>query len=271
VRCWGNNSYGQLGDGGVQPYSITPVEVGGIASATQLSSGGDPDSCAVLSNGHVECWGRNIYGELGTGTVGGYASVPGEVTGISSAIQVSVGARHTCALLSNAHVDCWGDNSKGELGNGTETNSDVPVEVTGISSAIQVSSGNGQTCALLSNAHVDCWGDNSEGELGNGTETSATVPVEVTGLSAVTQVSAGNFHTCAVLTSGKVECWGYTKGVALNPFLDASTAPVEVPGISTATQVSAEGGGSCAQLSSGHVRCWPGTGSSAPYEVTGIP
>jgi hypothetical protein len=218
VECWGENYQGQLGDGKGYPEgpesceeavtcSTKPVEVTGISSATQITVSGKA-TCAVLSNGHLECWGA---GALGDGKSGG-SLLPVEVTGISTATQASAANEDICALLSNGHVQCWGGGDGGALGDGTEENSDVPVEVTGISTATQVSAGE-NTCALLSNGHAECWGDNSYGELGNGTTADSDVPVEVTGISVeVSGISTRQFEleldTCAVLSNGHAECWG---------------------------------------------------------------
>jgi alpha-tubulin suppressor-like RCC1 family protein len=192
----------------------------------------------VLANGHVECWGDNHEGQLGNGTTTekfGRSDVPVEVTGISTATQVSAGGRSshsTCALLADGHAECWGNNERGQLGTGNHHGSDVPVEVTGISAATQLAVGdNPFTCAVLSSGHAHCWGENAPeitnyawdmgrvlsggGELGNGTTTNSDFPVEVTGMSAATQVSAGGRYTCAVLSSGHAECWGDNGGEAL--------------------------------------------------------
>ena len=223
VECWGADGSGELGDGrsGYPNSSDVPVEVIGISSATEVSAGGE-DACALLSDGHVECWGYDTYGQLGNGTGGAYteSEVPVEVTGVSTATEVSAGGGNACALLANGDVECWGYNVYGELGNGTTTNSDVPVEVKGISTATQVSAGY-DTCALLSNGQAECWGDNSRGELGNGTTADSDVPVEVAGIAAeVTGISTatlrsgpvGNanldIHACAALSNGHAECWG---------------------------------------------------------------
>jgi len=237
----------------------------GTATAAANVSAGEESACAVLSGGHVECWGENESGELGDATTTGpetcsgipCSKVPVDVSDITDATQVSTGYGFACARLSGGHVECWGRNEEGELGNGTTTNSDTPVEVSHITEATQVSTGVGQTCALLSSGHVECWGENDAGQLGNGTTTNSDTPVEVSHITGATQVSTGFDATCALLSSRHVKCWGSNKeGELGNGTTTASSTPVKVSGITDATQLSAGVYFTCAGLSTGHVECW---------------
>ncbi|MFZ5877722.1 MAG: PKD domain-containing protein [Nitrospirota bacterium] len=156
VNCWGANFNGQLGNG-TTTESSTPVEVDGITTATAISGSVGDHTCAALSSGAVNCWGRNAEGQLGDGTTTD-SSTPVPVTGITTAMGISAGFRHSCAVLLNGTAKCWGDNEHGQLGDGTNTESHTPVPVTGITNATAISAGGEHTCALLADHTVDCWG-----------------------------------------------------------------------------------------------------------------
>ncbi len=215
------------------------------------------------------------------------------MSGITNATQVSAGGLHTCALLSDQTVKCWGYNGDGELGDGVTNHgatdfqgldtSPTPVTVSGITNATQISAGGQHTCALLSGGTVVCWGDNWAGQLGNGTTTDSPTPVRVSGITNATQISAGFSHTCALLSDGTVMCWGWNwEGQLGNgTTTENSPTPVQVSGITNATQISAGSDHTCALLTGGTVRCWGDnlygwlgngttTNSPTPVPVSGV-
>ena len=266
ARCSGNNSAGQLGNGGTTDSS-TPVAVFQMTQAKGVTTGGF-HSCAVLQDGTVKCWGMNEVGELGDGTTTS-SSVPVTVSGITTATAVAAGYKHACALLQNGTVQCWGDDSYGELGDGnailqpqrggpSTSHSSVPVTVVGISTAVAITASDGyHSCAVLQNGTVKCWGDNVSGQLGDGTRTTAVTPVTVVGITTAAGVSSGDFHTCANLLDGSIYCWGlnYSGQLGDGTGWDSNT-PVRVSGISTASAVSAGVIHTCAVLQDGTARCW---------------
>jgi alpha-tubulin suppressor-like RCC1 family protein len=281
IDCWGENYYGQLGNGTNKNISTKPVAVSGITTAIEVAGGGE-HTCALLTGSKIDCWGYNHFGELGNGTTKN-SSTPVAVSGISTAIQVSAGYAHTCALLSGGKIDCWGENAYEQLGNGTTTNSSTPVAVSGISTATSVTAGGFGTCAVLSGGSVDCWGYGEFGELGNGTTKNSSTPVKVTGISnAVAVTAVGYFQACAQLSTGTIDCWGDNEDGELgNGTTTNSSTPVAVSGITTGAGVAAGAFHTCGLLSTKSLRCWgenyfgelgngTTTNSTTPVTVSGI-
>jgi alpha-tubulin suppressor-like RCC1 family protein len=249
VYCWGSNSNGQLGDGGVMQNS-KPIKVAGISSAVSIDVPVESfaeHSCAVLSDGTVHCWGWNGDGQLGDGTTS-QSLTPVRVQGISAATSVAVGNNHGCAIEGEGAVRCWGSNSSGELGDGTTARRNSAVEVSGISDAVQIAAGAGHTCAILENQTVTCWGSNWGFQLGLTNSNNQPTPQVVPGLTDIVAVSAGWAHTCALDSDGLIWCWG----------IGYAASPVHVETSSNANSISSGIYHSCAALSTGSVQCWGG-------------
>ena len=230
VECWGNNEVGELGNGTLI-NSATPVQVSNLSGATAISVG-DGSACALLTGGTVECWGDNGDGELGNGTLIASSATPVQVSNLSGATAISAGGVSACALLTGGTVECWGDDDRGELGNGILiANSATPVQVSNLSGATAISVGDGSACALLTGGTVECWGDNESGQLGTGTLiVNSTTPVQVSNLSDATAISVGDDSSaCALLSSGTVNCWGNNSDGQLgNGTTTNSSLPVPV-------------------------------------------
>jgi alpha-tubulin suppressor-like RCC1 family protein len=265
VKCWGSSNYGEGGRNDTAPVgtgisrpmgdSLSAVALGTGRSAIAVAAGGH-HSCALLNGGDVKCWGSNDYGQLGQGTkeiigdgCSGVAtsirncSVPVDEMGDHlsvlslgagrTATSISAGPYHTCALLDNGSVKCWGRNSDGQLGLGdTDHRGDGPNEMGDALPAIDLGANrtalqidaagtynfyNGHTCALLDNHSMKCWGENRFHQLGQGFSTDSrgdaanemgdNLPALELG-DTVTSMSAGGSHTCALLASQAIKCWG---------------------------------------------------------------
>jgi alpha-tubulin suppressor-like RCC1 family protein len=156
-----------------------PVEVSGISNVTSIATG--ISHACVATSGSPQCWGYNNNGQLGNGTTTNSSS-PVQVSGITAGTNaLTAGGTHTCIVLNDKTVDCWGSNTNGELGNGTSVARLAPVPVDGLTSVVGLSSGSYFTCALNSSGKVYCWGQNSTGQLGNGTTSDGLKPTLVLG------------------------------------------------------------------------------------------
>lgn len=259
VKCWGN----VFGD-----VNGLPQTVAGLSSGVRSIGAGSFHTCAAIDSGGLKCWGDNSRGELGDGTTTS-SPTPVDVVGIHSVVsEIAAGGASTCALLGSGELKCWGDNSAGQLGDGTTVDRLTPVSVIGLPTATSVALGGGHSCAIA-NAALYCWGDNSAGQLGDGTTTGRDVPTAVHGLRAApTQISAGDAHTCATFDDGSIECWGENADGELgigNTTLHRS--PVAVQGLSGRPRsISAGSAKSCALMRDGRVVCW----GPRPYPISGI-
>jgi len=243
----------------VADMNETAVGSDNLSAQASITTGRN-HTCALLGTGAAICWGSNLNSQLGDGTTTNRLT-PTAVTGLDSDVTaITGGTRHTCALLATGAVTCWGDNTDGQLGDGTTANRLTPTAVTGLDSDVTaITAGHNHTCALLATDAVHCWGYNGYGQLGDGTTANRLTPTAVTGLdSGVTAISASRFHTCALLATGALTCWGWNGYGQLG---DGTTAnrltPTAVTGLSSdVTAITAETFHTCALLATGAVRCW---------------
>ena len=263
----------------------TTVTIGGAACLAPAVRSSTSLTCVAPAGaaGAASVLASNGAGNSGAGT--SYTYVAANTTTAS----VNAGAAHTCVVSGLGTVQCWGDNSSGQLGDGTTTGSSRPVAVGGLGGVVAVAAGFLHTCALTNGGTVTCWGKNSGGQLGNGNTTDSPSPVPVSGLSGVTRIAAGGAHTCALTTAGTVYCWGIgTQGELGNGQSGASVSsstPVAVVGLGgLVADIAAGDAHVCALTTSGSVQCWgnstygqlgngtSGTGalSATPVTVQGV-
>lgn len=284
TQCWGDNELGQLGNGTTSTSRVPVVVAGYSAGVAAVSKGGIEVRCFVTTAGGAKCMGTsNDGGELGTGFTWTTAPTPGDVPGLTSGVTaVTTGVEHGCALLATGGVKCWGWNSVGSLGDGTNVAPSAPVDVSGLTGAIAIDAGRYHTCAIVTGGALKCWGMNSSGQLGNGTTADSNVPVNVSGLgSGVTAVAGGDSHTCAIVSGGAM-CWGSgTSGELGNGANANSSVPVAVSGLASGVSAITAGSGHSCGVANGGAKCW-GTGTSgqlgnssydnasSPVSVTGL-
>jgi alpha-tubulin suppressor-like RCC1 family protein len=273
VACWGDNLYGQIGNGTIS-FRTTPQQVQGLGGAATNVFAGAAQSCAIVG-GSARCWGYNQSGELGDGTRTDRL-FPVSVTGLPSDIMtMSLAVGHTCAVSGSGSVYCWGRG--GTLGDGTEHDSETPVQVAGAGLAIAVDAGTTHTCAISVAGAVVCWGSDVLGELGddNASGEHSLVPVPAIGLTAgVIGIAAGESHSCALLNSGDVRCWGYNgSGQLGDGTFDQHNHPVDVDmsALGQGTIAIAAGAQfSCALNANGSIKCWGLSYTPVPALIAGL-
>jgi len=309
ARCWGANSNGQLGSGSSSDGVPNPVDLcgpTGCVPAAQLSgieafSAGARHACLVSASLEPLCWGYNGYFQLGNGDSSAVAKPdPVCASGVDTTCvpqggvaRIAAGADHTCMLLDDNAVRCWGRNNHGQLGNGGDQLYAHPTDVCTsgtwssdagtcfaatsppLSGAVALSMGNDHSCALMDDRTVRCWGSNGGGRLGHGrvANESSAHPVTVCGpgggapcdpLTDVVAIEAGGGHSCALTAAGEVYCWGVnSRGQLGNGTSDAVAQAAYVcdsPGctdtLGDVVAISAGGQHTCAVLGDGTVRCW---------------
>ncbi len=278
VSCWGLNSSGQLGTGATASRDL-PAQVPGLTDVVQIATGG-AHTCALTSAGAVKCWGDSSKGQVGDGATTN-RPLPVQVSGLATGVKaIAAGGQHTCAVMSDGKVRCWGLNEKGQLGINNRTDKSTPTEVVNLTGVDKIAAGTSHTCALTTAGAVKCWGANLRGQLGNGqVTTDKIVPVDTVNITNARGVTAGDAHTCAALTDGRAYCWGDNESTQLGanrpePYYQI---PEEVVGLSGVAEIKAGGRTTCARLNSGAVACWgdnlvgqvgDGSGVNRPNAVT---
>jgi alpha-tubulin suppressor-like RCC1 family protein len=310
VRCWGLDNYGQLGNGvsGQGVRSGVPVLVTGISAGTPVAlATGAYHSCVLLSSGTVQCWGYNNDGQIGNGVTGSPVTTAVAVTGISNAVAIAAGGFHSCAILTDDSISCWGRNSDNQTSAERISSSGVPNTVPGsgrtpgppITTAAAIAAGIGvgeqglaklggyHTCAVLSDGSGRCWGYGHNGVLGNGIMTSpdagtffvlfgGTSPVKPF-MGPARSIAAGAYHTCVIVTGGLIQCWGHgDDGEFGNNAKSSSGFPTTttLPAGRTASVIAAGGFHTCAVLTTAtstpanEVWCWGNNGDGQLGDLT---
>jgi len=283
VSCWGDNEYRQLGDGTTDDR-LTPTQTSSLGTdrtAVAITAGAY-HTCAILDDGSVSCWGSNWNGELGDGTTT-QRNTPTQTSSLGAdrtAVAITAGDFHTCAILDDGSVSCWGANEYGRLGDGTTTLRNTPTQTSSLGAdrtAVAITAGDSHTCAILDDGSVSCWGFNNGGRLGDGTGTNRNTPTQTSSLGTdrtAVAINAGIYQTCAILDDGSVSCWGYNSdgqlGDGTNTLRNTPTQTSSLGTDRTAVAISAGGYHTCAILDDGYVSCWGGNGTGQLGDGTRI-
>jgi cysteine-rich repeat protein len=311
VKCWGDNTYGQLGLGETAPRGDEPGEMGdnlptvdlGRGRSAQALAAGTGYVCALLDDGSVKCWGQNGGGQLGLGDTEARGDEPGEMGDALPTVRLGTGRKarflaagfnHTCAGLDDGSSKCWGSNGTGQLGLG-DTNargwrlgqmgdSLDTVDLGTGRSAQSLHGGEVHTCALLDDDSVKCWGLSLFGGVGTGLKErygdtpgemgDALPTVDLGGMRTAQALAASEFGNCALLDDGSVKCWGFGNwgSLGLGDQEDRGDDPGEMGddlppvdlGTGRSVRLLAAGyGHACAVLDDGTLKCWGQNGAGA--------
>lgn len=269
--AWGNNQNGQLGSGKTEALSFTPVPVSLPANIkiTDVAAGGI-HSLARTSTGAVVAWGDNSSGELGDrSNTNSNTPVQVDLPVNTQITNIAAGGEHSLALtFGGRRVLAWGFNRQGQLGDGTNfnTNTPVPVSLPAGTTITNIAAGGVHSLAVTSTGTVLAWGENDEGQLGNGSRTSSNTPVPVSlpAGTRITAVAAGDSYSLALTSTGAVLAWGTNvqgelgNGTSI-PF-SVTPVPVSLPAGTTITNIAGGGQHSLARTSTGAVLAWGANG-----------
>lgn len=295
IKCWGMNSFGQLGQGhdnnigdapGEMGDALKPIDLGFEAEPVSVVAGG-LHTCVLLNDGQIKCWGRNRHGQLGIGHIRHVGDDEGEMGENLVSVQYTIrrtvialvaGQEHTCMLVSPGNVKCWGANQSGQLGQGhdddygddlDETERNIPsVDIGDDVSAMQISAGGDQTCVIIERGGLKCWGSidlkavgNSTNELGNNLPT-----IDLGYRAPATQVFNGLSQTCALIKEVNLLCWGangrgqlalgHTSHLFSYRQELGSKEYITLGGEWVPVSVSANGDHTCTLFENGQVKCW---------------
>jgi len=300
VRCWGDNSRGQLGDGTTvsRLHPVQVLEEGSEQGVSVLSgvaqiSAGEESTCVRLTDGTARCWGSNGNGRLGDGTIDNRLNpvevlAPGEAPNgdaLQGVVEISTARDHACARIDDETLRCWGANGRGRLGDGTATTRLSPVRVlasgtqqdeNAFEGVVSVSTGSFHTCASLRDGEARCWGDGTRGRLGNGSTGAFNLhPVPMldsaSNLGGVARALSGELHTCVLMGDSSARCTGDNRDGRLG---DGTSGTDRTRPLGVLTAGSTQGSNvlrglnevatgmahTCGLIEGGTVLCWGGNG-----------
>ena len=288
LRCWGANDSGQLGTG-TNADSGAPVRTANIAPGLVRALDAYADhTCAIDATGAVQCWGINLSGQLGRGSTRFGPKPERALIGMpNAATALATGSNHTCAMTTMRGAQCWGRNTRGQLGEDSGRDNTLPVATMNLNEGVfGLAAGANHTCAVTRARRIRCWGDNAQGQTAQPGAQQTPTPFELPGLASIDQLAAGATHTCALAGSGTLSCWGTSSSGQLGrgSVTGAPAAPAQVtfPQNLALRAIAAGAAHTCALTAQdGRLFCWGandagqlGIGTnldqSTPREVTGI-
>lgn len=262
--CWGDNSYGQLGNGTTKPSDV-PVTV--FTSGVTNVAINKNTACAV-SLSSLYCWGENINSHI-VGAADGPVVAPTKNSSLTNVTAVAMNGTAVCAVYNSGKVACWGKGDHGQLGSNSTNDSASPVNVNSINNATSVTMGTNHACVFTADAKIKCWGANASGQVGSNSTTDQLTPVTVTISNTAAQVIAGANTTCALakefifstLLNTHIYCWGEANEGGLgnnNTVADKLQPPTTsiLDGATSLVSRGSDGSQQCAVASDGTLKCW---------------
>lgn len=240
-----------------------------LQGARVALGGGGSHGCAAMPDGSAACWGNNNRGQAGRAADGISDTTPQPVAGVAGVVSLAIGQEHTCALLQDRTVSCWGGNDHLQLGMAFETGSQwswaryTPALVPGVVGVVALAAGGDQTCALLEAGTLTCWGGQDvPGALPDGR--SQGLPADA-GLAGVKAVGLGQTHGCVVMNDTTLRCWGMNQwgevGLGDVGIDHRHVTATTLPGIQGVTAIALGNSNSCALFGNGTVQCWGAGGA----------
>lgn len=227
VKCWGNNSYGELGNGNAEPTRVA-VEVKDIYNVKEISAGAT-FACALRANGTVYCWGNNRQGQLARPISTASSFIPVQISGITNAKSIAAGTYHACALLNDGTVKCWGAIGAteyfGQLGHGGTAGSATPTLVQGITGAKSIAASALRSCVINANNSIQCWGRHYSSTTGAYSATPSLSPIAIKETAGAASLTLGYTESCFANSANTIyKCWGAGRNKAYS----ATGTPIKI-------------------------------------------
>lgn len=252
--CWGQNNFGQIGDGSQTNRSLPTLVAGGDVFQ-QIAAGGDA-TCGILTNNSLKCWGGNSLAAVGDGTTS-HRLTPVLIDDPTKFKFVANSLYHGCAITTADKLKCWGYNPNGQVGDDSTATRTAPVFVDTNTNYQFMSLGGYHTCGITDSGALKCWGRNDLGQLGNGGAASLKVPALIDSGTTYQQIATGFYFVCGLTSKGTLKCWGDSSlGLLGDNMTNTRSTPQLIANAEGFTEIVPSFSHSCGLTAAGKVKCW---------------